>query len=264
MKAWTAAKIRTAKGKGKLPCLTAYDAMTARLVDAAGIPLVLVGDSLATTTLGFDTTLPATMEIMLHHTAAVARATKQALVVADMPFLSYQLSIAQALRNAGRFLQEAGADAVKLEGGALRAETIAALVANGIPVMAHLGVLPQSVREAGYRSRGHAGEEAERLKEDAVTVVEAGAFAVVLECVSAPLAAVLTRALPVPTIGIGSGVECDGQILVLADLLGLTPDPAPRFVRRFARLDIAFAEAITAYRDSVVDGSYPGPEHSYP
>ena len=154
MKTWTATKIRAAKGREKLACLTAYDALTARLVDEAGVPLILVGDSLATTALGFETTLPATMEMMLHHTAAVVRATRQALVVADLPFLSYQCSLETALRNAGRFLQEAGADAVKLEGGAQRAETIEALVANGIPVLAHLGVLPQSVRAAGYRARG--------------------------------------------------------------------------------------------------------------
>jgi 3-methyl-2-oxobutanoate hydroxymethyltransferase len=264
MKPWTTSKIRAAKGQTKLACLTAYDALTARLVDAAGVPLILVGDSLATTALGYETTLPMTMDVMLHHTAAVARATKQALVVADMPFLSYQLSIEQAIRNAGRFLQEAGADAVKLEGGTLRVETIAALVGNGIPVMAHIGVLPQSVREAGYRSRGSSEQEATRLKEDAVAVAEAGAFSVVLECVSAPLAAAITRALPIPTIGIGAGAACDGQILVLADLLGLTPDPAPRFVRRFARLDAAIAEAVGAYRAAVTDGTYPSSEHTYP
>lgn len=264
MKPWTTAKIRAAKGQGKLACLTAYDALTARLVDAAGIPLILVGDSLATTTLGYDTTLPATMETMLHHTAAVTRATRQALVVADMPFLSYQLSTEQALRNAGRFLQETNVGAVKIEGGTLRAETIAALVANGIPVMAHIGVLPQSVRELGYRSRGYAEEDAARLKADAVAVAEAGAFAVVLECVSAPVAAAITHALPIPTIGIGAGAACDGQILVLADMLGLTPDPAPRFVRRFARLDVAIAEAISNYRGAVADGTYPAVEHTYP
>lgn len=263
MKPWTTAKIRAAKGKAKLACLTAYDALTARLVDEAGVPLVLVGDSLATTALGYETTLPATLDMMLHHTAAVVRATKQALVVADMPFLTYQLSVEQALRNAGRFLQEAGADAVKLEGGTVRAEVIETLVSNGIPVLAHIGVLPQSVREMGYRSRGHADDEAARLKADAVAVAEAGAFAVVLECVSAPLAAEITRALPIPTIGIGAGAACDGQILVLADLLGLTPDPAPRFVRRFARLDKAIAGAVADYCAAVAEGTYPAAEHTY-
>ena len=264
MKLWTTAKIRATKGKATLACLTAYDALTARLVDEARIPLILVGDSLATTALGFETTLPATLEMMLHHTAAVVRATTQALVVADMPFLTYSLSVEQALRNAGRFLQEAGADAVKLEGGSLRAEMIEALVANGIPVMAHIGVLPQSVRETGYRSRGQGKAEADQLKADAVAVAEAGAFSVVMECVSAPLAASITKALPIPTIGIGSGPDCDGQILVLADLLGLTRDPLPRFVRRFGRLEIAIHEALGSYRDAVAAGTYPAPEHTYP
>lgn len=264
MKPWTPSKIRAAKGQSKLACLTAYDAITARLADAAGTPLILVGDSLANTALGFETTLPATLDMMLHHTAAVVRGTRNALVVADLPFLSYQISVEQALRNAGRFLQEVGADAVKLEGGVVRAETIAALVANGIPVMAHIGVLPQSVREAGYRSKGASDAEAARLKDDAVAVAEAGAFAVVLECVSAPLATAITKALPIPTIGIGAGAGCDGQILVLADLLGLTPDPVPRFVRRFGHVDRAIAEALDSYREAVSNGTFPAGEHGYP
>jgi len=262
-KLWTPSKIRAAKGKAKIPCLTAYDALTARLVDEAGIPLVLVGDSLATTALGFDTTLPATMDMMVHHTSAVVRAVKNAIVVADMPFLTYHFDAAETLRNAGRFLQECGADAVKLEGGGHQAKTVAHLVGNGIPVLAHIGVLPQSVRQKGYRHRGDTVTEARQLLADAKAVEKAGAFAVVLECVSAEVARKITKALAIPTIGIGAGAGCDGQVLVLADILGLTSGTPPRFVKRFASLDTAISRAIVAYRDEVMEGKFPGKEHGY-
>lgn len=263
MKTWTATKIRALKGNGKIPCLTAYDALTARLADRAEIPLLLVGDSLAPTALGFDSTLPATMDVMVHHTAAVCRGVEKALVVADMPFLSYR-TVDVALENAGRFLREAGADAVKLEGGETRAEVIRALVDNGIPVMAHIGVLPQSVRASGYRAKGGTDDEAGQLLRDAEAVAEAGAFCVVLECVRVPLPSEITRRVPIPTIGIGSGAECDGQILVFADLLGLNPGaPAAKFVRRFADLGEAAEQGIRAYADAVRGGEYPAPEHEY-
>jgi len=263
MKSWTSRKIRASKGKEKLPCLTAYDAITARLVDEAGIPLILVGDSLATTALGFETTISATKEMMLHHAAAVARVVKNALVVADMPFLTYHFGAQEVLRNAGLFLQKAGADAVKLEGGAGKAQTIELLVDNGIPVMAHIGVLPQSVRETGYHYRGSTVEDVKQLVQDAQAVAKAGAFAVVLECVSDDAAKKITEATPIPTIGIGSGVNCDGQVLVLADLLGLTQGPMPRFVKKFANVNEIAAKAIAQYRDEVMLGRYPTEAHTY-
>jgi 3-methyl-2-oxobutanoate hydroxymethyltransferase len=265
MKQWTARKIRHSKGSRRLACLTACDFAGARLLDAAGVPLVLVGDSLAMTSLGLETTLPATMEQMLHHTAAVSRGVREALVVADMPFMSYQVSEEQALRNAGRFLQEAGADAVKLEGGAIRAPLVRRLTENGIPVLGHIGLTPQSVMElGGFKVQGRKPEEAARLLADAEALAAAGAFAIVLECVPAALAAEITRAVPVPTIGIGAGAACDGQVLVLHDMLGLTPaEKQPRFVRRYAELAETIARAVAAYVRDVEAGDFPGPEHGY-
>jgi 3-methyl-2-oxobutanoate hydroxymethyltransferase len=261
---WTAQRIRAAKGMRKLPCLTAYDYITAKLVDAAGIPLVLVGDSLAMTVLGYETTLPATMTEMLHHTAAVARGTREALVVADMPFLSFQVSVESAIANAGRFLKEAGADAVKIEGGALRAPTVRALVQNGIPVLGHIGITPQSIREmGGYKVQGRGAEAAEALLRDAAALSEAGVFAIVLECIPAELAEEITAAASVPTIGIGAGPHCDGQILVIHDMLGFGGDVAPKFVKRYADLGDRIARAVETYRDEVSSGVYPAKEHSY-
>ncbi len=263
MKTWTASKIRAMKGRERIPCLTAHDALTARWADLADIPLLLVGDSLSMTALGYENTLPATMDVMVHHTAAVSRGVEKALVVADMPFLSYADSDT-ALRNAGRFLREAGADAVKLEGGEVRAEVIRRLVDNGIPVMAHIGLLPQSVMAGGYRAKGGTEEEADRLRRDADAVADAGAFCVVLECVRVPLPAEITKRVPIPTIGIGSGSACDGQILVVADMLGMAPGKGcAKFVRKFADLGAAAVESIAAYRDAVRDGGYPAPEHEY-
>jgi 3-methyl-2-oxobutanoate hydroxymethyltransferase len=264
MKTWTALKVRQSKGSRKLACLTAYDATTARLVDAAGIPLILVGDSLAMTMLGYPNTVAATMAHMLHHTAAVTRAVRNALVVADMPFMSYRVSLEQGLTNAARFLQEAAADAVKIEGGAERADLVRALAANGIPVLGHIGLTPQSVLETGgFRVQGREAEDAERLRADARVLAEAGVFAIVLECIPATLAGTITRDISVPTIGIGAGPECDGQILVTHDMLGLWEEFQPRFVKRYARLADDMRAAFESYQKEVSEGRFPGAEHCY-
>lgn len=264
MTKWTVNRIKAAKGQQKLACLTAYDYSTARMVDEAGLPLILVGDSLAMTMLGYETTLPVTVDQMLHHTAAVVRGVHSALVVADMPFMSYQASLEQALQNAGRFVKEAGADAVKIEGGAMRAPTAAALAENGIPVLGHIGLTPQSIRQmGGYRVQGRKPEEAERLLADARRLEEAGVFALVLECVPAALAAEITAAISVPTIGIGAGKGCDGQILVVHDMLGLYPDLTPKHAKRYADLGVEIRNAVTSYRTEVEQAIFPTDEHSY-
>jgi len=261
---WTPATIKAAKGRQKLACLTAYDFATARLMDEAGVPLILVGDSLGMTVLGYADTLPVTMEQVLHHAAAVSRGVKEALVVADMPFMSYQASIEQGIGNAGRFLKEAGAGAVKIEGGAFRAPLVETLVSNGIPVLAHIGLTPQSVREmGGFKVQGRSEEEARRLVSDAKALEEAGAFAIVLECMPPPVAAEITRNVGVPTIGIGAGPQCDGQILVTPDMLGIQTGVSPRFVKRYAELGKAMTKAFAVYRKDVETGSFPGPEHTY-
>ena len=261
---WTANAIKAEKGKRKLACLTAYDYATGRLLDESGIPLILVGDSLGMTVLGYETTLPVTMKDMLHHTAAVVRGVKSALVVADMPFMSYQTSDEQALFNAGRFIKRAGADAVKIEGGAMRASTVRALVGNGIPVLGHIGLTPQSVKAmGGYRVQGKQPEEAARLQEDATALAEAGVFALVLECMPAVLAEAITATVPVPTIGIGAGPSCDGQVLVLHDFLGLNEGHVPKFVKCYAELALEIRRALGAYRHDVESGTFPAPEQTY-
>jgi len=261
---WTAQRIRALKGHGPFACATAVDAVTARWVDDAGFPLTLVGDSLGMTVLGFDTTLPVTMEQMLHHVAAVVRGSKRAMVVADMPFLSYHATPAEAVANAGRFLKEAGADAVKVEGGAFRAATVKTLVENGIPVMGHIGLLPQNVRTmGGYRVQGRRPAEAARLAADADALEEAGIFALVLEGMPPAVAGRISRRCGVPTIGIGAGPRCDGQILVIHDLLGLTETPPPKFVRRYASLGASARRALAAYGRDVRAGRFPSPEHCY-
>lgn len=262
---WNAAKIRSSKGREKIPCLTAYDFFTGRLADEAGLPMVLVGDSLGMTVLGYETTLPVTLDQMLHHSAAVSRAVKSSLVVGDMPFMSYQASREQALLNAGRFLKEGGVGAVKLEGGAVRADTIAALVENGIPVLGHIGLTPQSIREmGGYKVQGRRPGDADRLLADAQVLEKAGVFALVVECVPAELGAEITAAVKVPTIGIGAGPSCDGQILVIHDMLGLTPaESTPKFVKRYAELGGAMKEAVSAYREDVRSGRFPDASQSY-
>jgi 3-methyl-2-oxobutanoate hydroxymethyltransferase len=264
MKIWTTLKIRQSKGVQKLACLTAYDFASAKLMDEAGIPLILVGDSLAMAVLGYDSTLPATIDQMLHHTAAVARGTSRALVVADMPFMSYQVSTEQALANAGRFLKEAGADAVKIEGGALRAPLVRSLVANGIPVLGHIGLTPQSVNVfGGYHVQGRSEAEAEGLRADAVALEMSGAFAIVLECIPAGLATEITATVRVPTIGIGAGPGCDGQVLVMHDMLGMFDAFTPRFVKRYAQVGQTMRQAFQDYAREVSEGEFPADEHAY-
>lgn len=261
---WTAIRIQACKGVEKVVCLTAGDYATARLLDEAGLHLVLVGDSLAMTMLGCETTLPVTMEAMLHHTAAVVRGVRQAMVVADMPFMSYQVSDEQALTNAGRFLKEAGADAVKIEGGRIRTSCVRRLTENGIPVVGHIGLTPQSVRAmGGYNVQGRLPAEAEALLADAAALESAGAFAIVLECVPAELAATITGSVSVPTIGIGAGAACDGQVLVTHDMLGIDSQVAPSFVKRYADVGAAMKTAFAAYRDDVLAGRFPAAEHSF-
>ncbi len=264
METWTANKIKSCKGKRTIACLTAADYAMARIMDEVGIPLVLVGDSLAMTVLGYETTLPVTMEEMLHHTAAVVRGVERALVVADMPFMSYQASVGQAVANAGRFLKEAGADAVKVEGGRIRVETIEALVGNGIPVLGHIGLTPQSVRQmGGYRVQGRRTEEAEALLVDARALADAGVFGVVLECVPRGLAAEITKEISVPTIGIGAGPDCDGQVLVTHDLLGLYAGRTPSFAKRYAELGDLMRQAFESYLKDVSSGVFPADEHCF-
>lgn len=260
---WTAAKIKALKGERKIAILTAYDALTGALVDSAGLPVVLVGDSLANTVLGYETTLPVSMAEMLHHTAAVARGVKEALVIADMPFMSYQPSIAMGLENAGRFIKEANADAVKIEGGVNRVELISALVENGIPVLGHIGLTPQSVKNMGYRVQGKTSEQARKLMDDAMAVEQAGAFALVLECVPPELGEAISKSLTIPTIGIGAGAGCDGQVLVFTDLLGISDRSVPKFVKKFAHLNPIITEALAAYKAEVESGTFPSEDQTY-
>jgi 3-methyl-2-oxobutanoate hydroxymethyltransferase len=257
--------IRAFKERGqRFAMLTAYDAPSARLLDEAGIPLILVGDTLGMVVLGYDSTLPVTMEQMLHHTAAVRRGARNAFVIGDMPFMSYQGSIEDGIRNAGRFLKEAGANAIKLEGGGRVLDLVARLTDAGIPVMGHLGLTPQSVNQlGGYRVQGRSDEQAHRIVQEAKDLEAAGAFAVVLEAVPSPLAGEVTRNLEVPTIGIGAGPDCDGQVLVWHDFLGITDGPSPRFVKRYAELAGEITVAARRFAREVAAGAYPGPEHGY-
>jgi len=244
--------LKDRKDRGeKFAMLTAYDATVARLLERGGVDVLLVGDSVATAVLGYDSTLPVTLDVMIHHTAAVVRGTERALVIADMPFLTYQVTPSEAVRNAGRLLKDAGAAAVKIEGGRSVAEVMRRLVDVGIPVMGHLGVLPQSVnQQSGYRQRGGEGREADLIFNDALALQEAGAFAVVLEAIPSELAGRITAALDVPTIGIGAGPDCDGQVLVSSDLLGLH-DKIPPFARRYANLSETIVSAARAVVDDV-------------
>ena len=255
----TLARLAQKKRKGeKLTVLTAYDYPTALLVDGSGVDISLVGDSLGMEALGFDSTLPVTLEIMLHHTQAVRRGTQRAFLVADMPFLSYQVNADEAVRNAGRLLQEGGANAVKLEGGGAIAPTIRRIVDAGIPVMAHLGFTPQSVNLLGVRRQGKDEAGASQLLEDALAVEAAGAFAVVLELLPDTLAAQITTTLTIPTIGIGAGPHCDGQVLVTSDLIGLRPNRPPlKHVRQYAQVGQEMARALNEYRQDVEAGRFP-------
>ncbi len=244
--------------------LTAYDYLTAQILDEAGVPALLVGDSLGMVVLGYDSTVRVTMEEMLHHTRAVRRGAQRALIVGDMPFMSYQGSLEDGMRNAGRFLKEGGAHAVKLEGGGRIVELTARLVDAGIPVMAHVGLTPQSVNQmGGFKVQGREDSAADRILDDAVSVAEAGAFAVVVEGVPADLGKRITQAVMVPTIGIGAGADTDGQILVTQDMLGLTAGRLPRFVKPYADLRATVTDAMKNYSAEVASGDYPGPEHTY-
>src|SRR3984957_13017938 len=249
----------------KIVCLTAYDYPTSRLADQVGVDVLLVGDSLGMVVLGYDHTLPRPPDQMIHHPRAVCRATKRALVVADMPFGTYHADISEALRNAIRIIKEGGAEAVKVEGGERRLELIARLTECEIPVMGHVGLTPQSVNAlGGYRVQGKTADAAEQLLRDAHAVEAAGAFAVVLEAVPRELAAQITRELNIPTIGIGAGPDCDGQILVINDMLGLTFSPVPKFARQYANVSEVISGAVRAYCRDVRGGSFPSDAESYP
>jgi 3-methyl-2-oxobutanoate hydroxymethyltransferase len=261
----TTQRLKEMKQAGeRIACLTAYDYLTAALLDAADIDLILVGDTAGNVFAGHDTTIPMTMEQMLYHAEVVCRAVKRALVVADLPFMSYQVSEEDALRNAGRFVKEALAEAVKLEGGEHYCPTVRRIVDAGIPVMGHLGLTPQSIHKFGsYKARGVSADEAEQIVKDAQALQDAGVFALVLEKIPATLAARLSESLRIPTIGIGAGADCDGQILVTPDMLGIFTRFRPRFVRRYAELGSEMDAAFRRYRADVKDRSFPSEEESY-
>jgi 3-methyl-2-oxobutanoate hydroxymethyltransferase len=260
----TTLAFRQTKERGEtITMLTAYDYPTALAMDQAGIDAILVGDSLAMVVLGYETTLPVTMDEMLHHCRAVARGNKSALLIGDMPFMSYQISVEEATRNAGRFLQQGGMDAVKLEGGRERAETVRSITAAGIPVMGHLGLTPQSVNQlGGFRAQGKTARAAKRLLEDALILEEAGCFSIVLESVPGQLAELISRKLSVPTIGIGAGVGCDGQVLVTHDLLGLFDRFTPKFVKKYADFHHEMQKAFADYIEDVETKRFPAQEHT--
>jgi 3-methyl-2-oxobutanoate hydroxymethyltransferase len=260
----TVPDIIAAKGKRKLTEMTAYDFPTALWVDQSGIDMILVGDSLAMVVLGHEDTLSVTMNEMLHHTSAVARTARRAMVIGDLPFLSYQASVEQAVLNAGRFIKEARAQAVKLEGGRRVVPQIKAIVEAQIPVQGHLGLTPQSLAAfGGFKVQGKSAEAAKALIEDAQALAEAGCFSIVLEGIPSPIAAMVTEAIPIPTIGIGAGPDCDGQVLVIHDLLGLFERFTPKFVRQYARLSEQIRNALTSFREEVEKGIFPGPEHGF-
>jgi len=250
--------------KEKIPMLTAYDYVTAKVVDEAGVPLILVGDSLGMVMLGYESTIPVTMEDMIHHTKAVVRGARRALAIGDMPFMTYHISVSDALHNAARFIQEGGAQAVKLEGGEVVADTVRRLVGCGIPVMGHIGLTPQSIHQlGGFKVRGKGFEEARTLLNDARILEEAGAFAIVLECTPAPLSKLITQKLTIPTIGIGAGPDCDGQVQVISDLLGLYTEFVPKHAKQYARLAGEIKAAVSSYVSEVKSRSFPTAEQSY-
>ena len=257
--------LREMKRRGeKIPMITAYDYTAAQLVERAGIPLILVGDSLGQVMLGYDSTVPVSMDDMVHHVKAAVRGTARAHVVGDMPFLSYHAADSDAVRNAGRLLKEGGAQSVKLEGGQERAETVKRLALSGIPVMGHIGLTPQAVNQlGGYRVQGKSLKDAVRLMEDARALEEAGAYALVLECVPAPLARMISERVEIPTIGIGAGAGCDGQVQVFHDLLGLYSDFKPKHARRYAELGDTIIGATADYMRDVQTGAFPTDEESY-
>jgi 3-methyl-2-oxobutanoate hydroxymethyltransferase len=258
-------QIKEMKQKGeKISCLTAYDYSTAKIVDEAGVPLILVGDSLGMVVLGYESTIPVTMEEMLHHTKAVVRGVKQAMVIGDMPFMTYHISVEQALQNATRFIQEAGAQSVKLEGGVTVAEKVRRLVECGIPVMGHIGLTPQSIHQfGGFKIQGKTPEAAIRLLEDAQALEEAGAFSIVLETVPAPLGALITERIGIPTIGIGAGIGCDGQVQVINDILGSFADFVPKHAKQYAKLTDIVRDAVTEFHNEVTAGTFPTDKQSF-
>jgi 3-methyl-2-oxobutanoate hydroxymethyltransferase len=248
----------------KISMLTSYDYSTAGLVDQAGLDMILVGDSMGNVVLGYENTLAVTMDDIVHHTRAVVRGTQNAMVVGDMPFLSYHISIEEAVRNAGRLIQEGGAQTVKLEGGMERVETVKAILDAQIPVMGHIGLTPQSVNQfGGFKVQGKDLETARKLLRDAQALDKAGVFSIVLECVPSALAKKITEEVSVPTIGIGAGPYCDGQVLVINDMLGMFSGHIPKFVKKYANLQPIIIEALKAYKKEVEEGSFPGPEHGF-
>jgi 3-methyl-2-oxobutanoate hydroxymethyltransferase len=248
----------------KISMLTAYDTSFAGLIDASGIEMVLVGDSLGMVLLGYDSTIPVTMEEMLHHCRAVSRGVKRALLVGDMPFMSYQVSESEAITNAGRFLKEAGCDAVKLEGGTEMCDKVKAIVRAGIPVMGHIGLTPQTASQlGGYKVQGKDAESARKLLQSARDLEAAGAFSIVLECIPAELSEAITKAVSIPTIGIGAGKYCDGQVLVTHDMVGMFEKFTPSFVKQYANLASQIKEAVVTYNEEVKNGSFPSEEHSF-
>ena len=261
----TVSTLQQAKENGqKITMLTAYDYSTAKLMDEAGIDMILVGDSLGNVILGYEDTISVTMEDMIHHGAAVSRGVKETMVVVDMPFMSYQVSVEEAVKNAGRLMKEGRANAVKLEGGKSVCPQIKAITQAGIPVVAHLGLTPQSINAlGGYKVQGKSEDAAKKLLEDALAVQEAGAFALVLECVPTKLASLVTKKLTIPTIGIGAGNECDGQVLVYQDMLGMFSDYVPKFVKQFAQVGEIMKKAFTDYKEEVASGAFPAEKNSY-
>jgi len=258
-------QIKEMKQRGeKITMLTAYDYSTAKLVDEAGIPLILVGDSLGMVVLGYESTIPVTMEEMLHHTKAVVRATKQAMIISDMPFMTYHISVDDALYNAARFIQEGGAQAVKLEGGVNVAEKVSRIVECGIPVMGHIGLTPQSIHQfGGFKVQGKTPEAAARLLEDARALEEAGAFAIVLETIPAQLAKIITQKIAIPTIGIGAGIDCDGQVQIINDILGSFTEFVPKHTKQYTKLTDIISKAVTEYHNEVKAGSFPTEKQSF-
>jgi len=258
-------QIKNMKQKGeKIVMLTAYDYSTAKIVDEAGIPIILVGDSLGMVMLGYESTIPVTIEECLHHTKAVVRGTKKALIVGDMPFMTYHASVDEALRNAARFIQEAGAQAIKLEGGVTVAEKVKRIVECGIPVMGHLGLTPQSILQfGGYKIQGRTSEAAAKMLKDAQALEEAGVFGIVLETVPTPLAALITQKISIPTIGIGAGIGCDGQIQIINDILGSYTDFVPKHAKQYTKLADIMSSAITEYYNEVKAGTFPTDKQSF-
>jgi len=258
-------QIKDMKQKGeKIAMLTAYDYSTAKIIDEVGIPLILVGDSLGMVVLGYESTIPVTMEEMLHHTKAVVRGTKQAMVIGDMPFMTYHISVDDALKNAARFIQEGGAQAIKLEGGVTVAEKVRRIVECGIPVMGHIGLTPQSIHQfGGFKVQGRSPEAAVKMLKDAQALEEAGAFAIVLETVPTPLATLITQKISIPTIGIGAGIGCDGQVQVINDILGSFADFVPKHAKQYAKLTDIMSSAITEYYNEVKVGIFPTDKQSF-